>query len=92
MFWNDLEFLLVGLVFPPKDFYLAQLFSIQFDETIFRCVLSRPKSSSHSVILTHVLYTLWEEFLIDDDMIPYLCTTKIRNHVIVYQRLLLYCA
>ena len=41
-----------------------------------RCTI-RTKNPPYCVILTHVLCIIFEEFLIDDDMVPYLCTTYI---------------
>ena len=43
---------------------------------IVQCT-TRPKSPPHSVILTHVVYTIKEKFLIDDDMIPCLPNTRL---------------
>ena len=58
----------------------------------YRVVQKKKVHSYFWNIVTYVLCTIYEKFLIDDDLISYLCTTKIRNHVIVYQKLLLYWA
>ena len=44
--------------------------SREFTDTVIRL-----KNKPHSVILTYVVCTIHEEFLIDDDMIPYHCST-----------------
>ena len=72
---------------------LVEVF-IVIDESILRLNLYtiRPKSPSYAVILTHILCTKQAKFLIDDDMITNLHSTQIRNDIIVYQKLFLYCA
>jgi len=82
LMWRQMEFRLA----PDVNFYSTR-----------RPSTSRPKSLPHSVILTHIyaqyrISVCWTmiRFLIHIwYMYTYIC---IRNHVIFYQKLLLYCA
>ena len=60
-------------------------------QNTFQCSI-RPKILPHSVISIHVLCTMQEQFLIEDDTISYLRSTQIGNHFIAYQKQLLHCA
>ena len=44
-----------------------------------------PKSLPHTVILIHVLCTIYEKNLIDDDMIPYLRITFVVEPKLVFR-------